>query len=451
MSKQKLQQKQDQNLTFQQIQFLSLLQIPLVNLEKRIEEELEENPVLEEENEGGKEDRLGGEEISPISTSSTGINNSNSYDLNKVQIEDNNNTLYTYLHEQLIVLNLKEKQKFLISYLINSLDESGFLNRDLYSICSDLLINHELSVEEVELYESLKILQSFEPYGVGARSLQECIAIQLKKHHHKNKKALLIIKDYYSAFTNKNFNYLTDHLNISKDELKKIYLVIESLNPRPGSIFSKSVDSEYIDPDFKILITDGLPELRLNKTNKKPIKINRYYSDLLEETKDSETKKFLKQKIEKARWFKDALNKRKKTLKKVMEAIMQLQEKYFVSGDEKDLIPMKLADVAQIVNMDLSTISRVSNSKYIETSFGVFKVKELFSEAYRKDNGEVISTREIKTTLKEIIDNENKQSPFTDEEIANMLAEQQYSIARRTVAKYRESISVPTAKLRRRL
>ena len=451
MSKQKLQQKQDQNLTFQQIQFLSLLQIPLANLEKRIEEEIEENPVLEEENESGKENRLEGEEISPMSTSSIGANNSNSYDLNKVQIEDNNTTLYTYLHDQLIVLNLKEKQKFLISYLINSLDESGFLNRDLYSICSDLLINHELNVKEVELYESLKTLQSFEPYGVGARSLQECLAIQLKKNHYKNKKALLIIQDYYSAFTNKNFNYLADRLNISKEELKKIYLVIESLNPKPGSMFSKNIESEYIDPDFKILIRDGFPELRLNKTNKKPIKINRYYSDLLEETKDSETKKFLKQKIEKARWFKDALNKREKTLKKVMEAIMQLQEKYFVSGDEEDLIPMKLADVAQIVNMDLSTVSRVSNSKYIETSFGVFKVKELFSEAYRKDNGEVISTREIKTTLKKIIDNENKQNPLTDEEIANMLAEKQYSIARRTVAKYRENIGVPTAKLRRRL
>ena len=440
MSKQKLKQAQDQNLSPQQILFLSLLQVPLISLEKRIEEELEDNPVLVEDDEvyGGS---------TPLKYSAS----SNSYDIQQIQIEDKTSSLATHLHDQLIMLNVNEEQQFIISYLINSLDEKGFLNREAHSICSDLLINHGLEVEEVVLRENLETLKKFEPYGVGAKDLQECLSIQLKMCYPKNKTAQTIISDYYSSFTNKNFDYIIEKLNVSSEELKRVYLLVESLNPNPGSLFSKNNHDKYIEPDFKIDLKEGEVCLSLNKPNRRMLKINSYYSTLLAETKDIETKKFLKNKIEKAASFKDALNQRDETLKKVMLAIIQLQEKYFVSGDEKDLVPMKLADVAQIVSMDLSTISRVSNSKYIETFFGTFKVKELFSTGYRKDNGEIISTKEIKIKIEEIIKAEDKRDPLTDEGIADILAKEQYSVARRTVAKYREGINIPTSKLRKRL
>ena len=444
MSKQKLKQKTVQNLSPQQIQFLSLLQIPLIHLEKRIEEELEENPVLEEE----EEEEEGSRDLSePLNYSV----NPKSYDLSQVQIEDKNNSLSAHLHEQLIILEISEEKKFIISYLINSLDERGFLNREVYSVCSDLLINHDLEVPEADLINSLETLKKFEPYGVGARDLQECLSIQLKICHPKNKTAQVIMSDYYTSFTNKNFDYIITKLNISKKQLKQVYVLVESLNPNPGGGFSRNVQHEYIEPDFKIIIKDGLPALTLNKPNKRILKINNYYSSLLEETTDRETKKFLKNKIEKAVLFKESLNQRDETLKTVMSAIIRLQEQYFISGNEKDLIPMKLADVAKKVNMDLSTISRVSNSKYIETLFGTFKVKELFSEGYQKENGEIISTNEIKIRLEEIIRNEDKGAPLTDEEIVDLLAESHYCIARRTVTKYREKLNIPKAKLRKQL
>lgn len=438
MNKQRLQQKQYQNLSPQQIQFLGLLQTPIIALEKQIEEELEENPALEESEE---------EEIINEKKISQKVHSDTQY-----QIEDKSESLSEYLLQQLALLDLPKKQTTLIQYLINSLDDNGFLNRDLHSISSDILINTNEDIDEKELLTALSILQKFEPYGVGAKDLQECLLIQLNTLHPKKDLEKEIITNYYVPFSNKNFEHLSKHLEVGLDRIKESYSIIESLNPIPGNGFSKNrVEPDYIYPDFTISINNGKLSTKLNKGNVKDIKVSKYYQELLSETEDKVTKKFLQEKIDKATWFKDALENRNKTLLAVFTAILTIQENYFISGNEKDLKPMKLADIAQIVNMDISTISRVSNSKYVETHFGTFKLKELFSEAYRKDNGEVISTNEIKTRLKEIIDNEDKKKPFNDEQLSNLLGREEYHIARRTVAKYRENLNIPIAKLRRKL
>jgi len=442
MNNQKLQQKQKLNLSSQQIQFLNLLQEPITELIKNIEKELEENPALEEEE---------GEEITD-SLSQNFFNSNKENNNYNTEFEGKSISLSEHLHQQLIDLEISDNFMFLVSYLINSLDDSGFLNRDLYSIQTDLGINNSIDVKESELLKALSIIQQLEPVGVGAKDLQECLIIQLKKKYPNEKLALNIITEYYTFFVNKNFEKLTKKLTIRKDELKSIYLIIESLNPIPSRGFSKeSVLSEYIKPDFIISIKDNNPDLVLNKAIYKGLKISPYYQDLLKKTNEKETKDFLKKNIDKAVFFKEALIKREITLKKVMLAIVKIQKSYFLTGDEKKLIPMTLSDVANIVKMDISTISRVSNSKYVETEFGTFKVKELFSEGYKKENGEIISNKEIKKRLKEIIDLENKEHPLTDEAISDLLAKDGYEIARRTVTKYRKSLSIQIAKKRRSL
>ena len=434
MSKQRLEQKQYQNLSPQQIQFLGLLQIPIVSLEKRIEEELEDNPALEEDEENQT------------------YFSSNKTDFSDFQIEDKSESLNSYLEKQLVGIELSKGNLFLVKYLINSLDSNGFLSRDLFSISSDLLISDNLDISEVKMLNALTVLQNLEPIGVGANSLQECLLIQLKKLYPENKLAFKIITEFYSQFSNKNFENIIKNLGISEEKLKSTYSLIESLNPIPSNGFFKNEEiSEYIYPDFTLLVVNNQLELQLNKSNTKPIKISKYYSNLLNETTDKTTKEFLQKKVEKALWFKEALIKREATLKKVMLAIISLQENYLLSGVESDLKPMKLADIANIVNMDISTISRVSNSKYVETYFRTFKLKELFSEAYKKDDGQVISTNEIKKHLKEIILTEDKTTPYNDEQLAELLGKDNYHIARRTVAKYREQLGIEIAKLRREL
>ena len=434
MSKQRLEQKQYQKLSPQQIQFLGLLQIPIVSLEKRIEEELEDNPALEEDEENQT------------------YFSSDKTDFSDFQIEDKSESLTSYLEKQLVGIELSKGNLFLVKYLINSLDSNGFLSRDLFSISSDLFISDNLDISEVKMLNALNVLQNLEPIGVGANSLQECLLIQLKKLYPENKLAFKIITEFYSQFSNKNFENIIKNLGISEEKLKSTYSLIESLNPIPANGFFKNEEiSEYIYPDFTLLVVNNQLELQLNKSNTKPIKISKYYTNLLKETTDKTTKGFLQKKVEKALWFKEALIKREATLKKVMLAIISLQENYLLSGVESDLKPMKLADIANIVNMDISTISRVSNSKYVETHFRTFKLKELFSEAYKKDDGQVISTNEIKNHLKEIILKEDKTTPYNDEQLAELLGKDNYHIARRTVAKYREQLGIEIAKLRREL
>ena len=439
MGKQRLKQKQNQTLSPQQIQFLGVLQLPILSLEKRIEKELEENPALEEE-------EL--EENKTLYKKGGG----NNQDFENIQIEDSSCSIQQHLTKQLINLNLSDEILFLISYLINSLDDNGFLNRDLYSISSDLLVNEGKTYTVKELQLALEILQRLDPPGIGAKNLQECLLLQLEKTYPKEQNAFITISKYYAAFSNKNFEYLLNELNLTEKELKFIYKLIERLNPFPAAGFSKnSLTAKYIYPDFKITVFNSDLDLKINTGNTKSLKISKYYSDLLSNSNDPETKEFLSKKIEKAKWFNDAMKKRELTLKRVMKTIIDLQKEFLISGDEASLKPMRLADVAEIVKMDISTISRVSNSKFIETHFGTFKVKELFSDAFRKDNGEIISTNEIKQKLKSLTLNEDKLRPHTDEKLAELLGEEEYHIARRTVAKYREQLGIETSKMRREL
>lgn len=446
MGKQKLQQKLNQNISTKQIQFLNLLQIPITSLQERIQKELEDNPTLEE-NEENEED--------VFSENNTGLSSfhNTKNDFNLVQIEDKKETLANYLSEQLINLELDDKKTFLINYLINSLDSYGFLSSDLHTISNDLLTQEDINIDEEKLGVCLETLQSLEPVGVGARNLNHCLLLQLEKNFPNEKVAFNILKKHYKYFVNKNFDFLISEYKINENNLKAIYKIIESLNPIPSSGFSKNPNMtiEYITSDFNVTIKNEIPVISAIKLKNNSIRISKYYIDLLNNTKDKNTSDFLSEKIERARWFKNALIKRESTLLKIVTSIVEYQMKYFVSGAEKDLKPMKLSDIAQNVGVDISTISRASNSKYIETHFGTFKIKELFSEAYRKDNGEIISTKEIKTKLLELINNENKSKPFTDDELADLLGKEEYHIARRTTAKYRETLKIPVSRLRKKL
>ena len=438
--------KQKLNLSPLQIQFLNLLQIPIVDLDKRIEKEIEENPVIEE-------DDLEESENEKVYLSTNNQSNDRKTDFLVDNFTGNINTLSNHLQNQLIGSEKNEDELKVVKYLINSLDENGFLRRESTSIINDYYIINEIEIAEDLLNDALKTLKDLEPAGVGAKNLRECLIIQNNKSDFDNKLLIKnILENYYEAFTNKNFEKIIRELNIEKEQLSLVYNNVESLNPIPGAGFSKNKDNtEYIIPDFSISSKDGNIDIKLNKVRRRKINISSYYQKILDETNDEKTKDFLKQKLEQAKWFIESLEKRNETLLKVMSAIAEIQKAYFISGEDKDLKPMKLADISEKVQLDISTISRVTNSKYLEASFGTFLLKELFSEAYRKDNGEIISTKEIKNKLIEIIESENKEHPFTDENLCKLLGEDDYNIARRTVAKYRDELKIPTARNRRSL
>ena len=438
--------KQKLNLSPLQIQFLNLLQIPIVDLDKRIEKEIEENPVIEEED-------LEESENEKVYLSTNNQSNDRKTDFLVDNFTGNINTLSNHLQNQLIGSEKNEDELKVVKYLINSLDENGFLRRESTSIINDYYIINEIEISEDLLNDALKTLKDLEPAGVGAKNLRECLIIQNNKSDFDNKLLIKnILENYYEAFTNKNFEKIIRELNIEKEQLSLVYNNVESLNPIPGAGFSKNKDNtEYIIPDFSISSKDGNIDIKLNKVRRRKINISSYYQKILDETNDEKTKDFLKQKLEQAKWFIESLEKRNETLLKVMSAIAEIQKAYFISGEDKDLKPMKLADISEKVQLDISTISRVTNSKYLEASFGTFLLKELFSEAYRKDNGEIISTKEIKNKLIEIIESENKEHPFTDENLCKLLGEDDYNIARRTVAKYRDELKIPTARNRRSL
>ena len=450
MQKQKLQQKLGFNLSPQQIQFLALLQIPLASLDSRIQEELEDNPALEETE---KSEDISIDEMEEDYSNSYKYKQQTNSDYSEVQISDFEETLSEYLKKQLLLLNLDEDDLFLIEYLIDSLDENGWISREVFSISDDLLINLNLEFSEEEIIKALLLIQTLEPFGVGARNLQECLLVQLKNKEQNEivELSIKVLENQYERFSKKNFEGVIRELEISEKQLKDVYELVEKLNPFPASNFSKNRSASYITPDFIIKIIDEKNIVSLSKRSGKELRVSNHYKKMIQETSDKKAKEFLKQKIESANWFKDAILQREQTLLKVMNAIIKHQEKYFLSGDDKDLKPMILADIAQIVNMDISTISRVSNSKYVQTFFGSFLLKELFSEAYRKDNGELISTKVIKSKLKDIVDSEDKTAPYTDEKITILLGEEEYHIARRTVSKYREELGIETSKYRREL
>lgn len=478
-----LQQKLLQKLSPQQIQVIKLLEIPTLQLEQRIKKEMEENPVLEMDD----EDNYGDEEQQPqelrteedkddeefsvedyipddeIPTYKLNVNNYSPDDKHVDIPFSVGDTFHESLKDQASMVNLDERQKMLSEYIIGNIDEDGYLRRDLSSISDDLAFNQNLDVSEEELLEVLKVIQSLDPPGVGARNLQECLLLQLerKKGDHIST-AIAIIRDSFDEFTKKHYDKISRRLGINDSELKSAIDQILKLNPKPGSSYSNPHNkaNQHIVPDFVLENVDGELQLSLNQKNMPELRINDSYLDMLKNLakgKDAQSRKsreaitFVKQKIDSAKWFIDAIRQRQITLLTTMSAIIDFQKEYFMDGDETKLKPMILKDISERTGLDISTISRVSNSKYIQTNFGVFPLKYFFSEAMQKDTGEEVSTREIKTILKECIDNEDKRHPLTDEKLTEILKEKSYNIARRTVAKYREQLEIPVARLRKEL
>ena len=479
-----LQQKLLQKLSPQQIQVIKLLEIPTMQLEQRIKKELEENPVLEiedespdyEENNDAQElksendtddeefsfdDYINEEEEIPSYKLSA---NNYSKDDKYVDIPFSVGTSFNeFLYEQLGLVNLSEEQQQLAEYIIGNIDDDGYLRRDLMSISDDLAFNMNMEVSEEELHEILKVIQEFDPPGVGAQNLRECLLLQLKRKKGKEfDLARIIVRDFFEEFTKKHYEKIQKKLEISDEELKKGIDQVLKLNPKPGSSYSNPLNrsNQHIVPDFILENIDGELNLSLNQRNVPDIRINDTYLNMLHTLSENKGKNnqsqkdalfFVKQKLDSAKWFIDAIRQRQHTLLLTMSEIINFQKEYFLEGDETKLHPMILKDIAERTGLDISTISRVSNSKYIQTNFGIYPLKYFFSEGLQKDDGEEVSTREIKKILQECIENEDKHKPLTDEKLAQILKEKSYNIARRTVAKYREQLGIPVARLRKEL
>ena len=447
MQKQRLKQEQKLQLSPKQIQFLNLLQIPLSSLSKRIESELEENPALEETDESTNE-----EEVYYKSN-----NTSNNKEVTTTVVKEREIGLQDYLSSQLFLESLSTEQEKICLFIIGCLDENGFLSRSLLEISDDILFEYNQNIGETELIEQLRCIQSLEPTGVGARNLKECLLLQLaqKKKTETQKLAIKVLEDHFTSFTSKNFERICKQLNITESTLKSVYKLVASLNPKPGAAYSnKEENTNYITPDFLLSTNNNEFLLSLNHIGNRKIKSSDYYKKMLADVKKSKDKdavQFLTQKIENADWFANAIVQREQTLLNTMNCILDIQSDFFKTGDEKFLKPMKLMDVAQKIKMDISTVSRVTNSKYIETPFGMFLLKEFFSEAYHKEDGTTISTKVIKSKLVEIIEKEDKKNPFTDDQLSEKLDELEFHIARRTVSKYRQQLKISSSKLRREL
>ena len=478
-----LQQKLLQKLSPQQIQVIKLLEIPTLQLEQRIKKELEENPVLELESENPSNEEEN--DIRDDDSDNDVDNDEFTFDDYYDEEEDNipsyklnaNNyskddkyidipfsvgtTFHEFLYEQLGVIELSEEKRLLAEYVIGNIDDDGYLRRDLLAICDDLAFNMNMEVSEDDLHDILMIIQEFDPPGVGARDLRECLLIQLnRKKGETMDVARIIVKDFFEEFTKKHYSKIQSKLDLSDDDLKHSIDQILKLNPKPGSSYSNPLNksNQHIVPDFILENIDGELILSLNQRNVPDLKINETYLSMLHALGKSQKNKnqkeammFVKQKLDSAKWFIDAIQQRQTTLLLTMSEIINLQHDYFQDGDETKLKPMILKDIAERTNLDISTISRVSNSKYIQTHFGIYPLKYFFSEGMQKDDGEEVSTREIKKILQECIEAENKRKPLTDEKLAKILKEKSYNIARRTVAKYREQLDIPVARLRKEL
>ncbi|HKI88599.1 MAG TPA: RNA polymerase factor sigma-54 [Draconibacterium sp.] len=480
-----LQQKLLQKLSPQQIQVIKLLEIPTMQLEQRIKKELEENPVLElesdnpeyeeqnesqesdtdndtEEDEFSFDDYLNDdeEEIPSYKLSANNYSKDDKY----IDIPFSVGTSFNeFLYEQLGLVKLTEDQQQLAEYVIGNIDDDGYLRRDLMSISDDLAFNMNIEVSEEKLYEILKVIQDFDPPGVGARNLRECLLLQLNRKKGKELElARVIVRDFFEEFTKKHYEKIQKKLEITEEELKHGIDQVLKLNPKPGSSYSNPLNrsNQHIVPDFILENIDGELSLSLNQRNVPDLRINDTYLNMLRslnsnKSKNNRTKKeallFVKQKLDSAKWFIDAIKQRHHTLLLTMSEIINFQKEYFQDGEETKLRPMILKDIAERTGLDISTISRVSNSKYIQTNFGIYPLKYFFSEGLQKDDGEEVSTREIKKILQECIENEDKHKPLTDERLAQILKEKSYNIARRTVAKYREQLGIPVARLRKEL
>ena len=453
MQKQRLKQEIGLNLSPQQIQFMNLLQIPLISLEKRIEDELESNPALEETNKEKEKN-----EDTESGWESTSNHNPSREEKYNTVARERELSLQEFLLQQLPMQSLDDDESELAQFIIGCLDDNGFLSRSLLSISDDLLFKLNLNISETELAPILKIVQNLDPTGVGARDLKECLLLQLenKTQTESIKLAQSVLQNQYTAFANKNYEKLLKEFDIDENQIRQVYKEVEQLNPKPGSSFTNTQEvNAYITADF--LLEDDNDELNviLNNSRSKSLRSSQYYKKMLEnlqqEKGDKEAIQFLKEKIEGAEWFANALIQREQTLLKTMNCIVSIQEEFFKTGDAKLLKPMKLLDISEKIDLDISTISRVTNSKYIETPYGTFLLKEFFSDAYSKDDGTVISNKVIKSHLEDILENENKKKPYSDEELSEKLDELGFHIARRTVAKYRDQLGVAVARLRREL
>ncbi|MBT8253942.1 MAG: RNA polymerase factor sigma-54 [Flavobacteriaceae bacterium] len=483
MLKQYLQFKLSQKLSPQQIQLMKLIQLPTLAFEQRIKQELEENPALESGKEKTDEDEFDdfGEDYDDsdaISAEDINVDeylsddeipdyrtqaNNYSSDEDEKSIPYASGISFTqYLLDQLHTFRLDEEEQLVAEFLVGSVDESGYIRRSLSDILDDLAFTQNIYTTEEKIEEVLKIVHQLDPAGVGSRDLQECLLIQLerKTHTEVNELAIAIIDKAFEQFTKKHYKKLLQKFDISEDELKGAITEIERLNPKPGSSYSGNNRLvEHVVPDFTIKIVDGELELTLNGRNAPDLHVSREYSDMLKGYKASKEKSksqkdavlFIKQKLDAAKWFIEAIKQRQQTLFVTMSAIMHYQKEYFLTGDERKLKPMILKDIADEIEMDVSTVSRVANSKYVDTPYGTKLIKEFFSESMKNVQGEDVSTREIKKILETVIEDEDKRKPLTDEKLAQILKEKGYPIARRTVAKYREQLDISVARLRKQI
>lgn len=493
MLNQRLQQKLLQKLSPQQILLMKLLQIPTVGLEQRIKQEIEDNPALEVEPDNDQEMLDDNQDVEDNADSGdTELDDfkakDDEFDFNDYVNEDDipsyklktNNyssdedrrevpfvsgtTFHENLLQQLSLRHLSEMENQIGTYIIGNIDDSGYLQRSVDAIVDDLAFTQNIDISKQEVEMVLGIIQQFDPSGVGAKDLKDCLLIQIDRKiqespSDKIELAKRIINRYFNDFTKKHYQKIMKRAEISEDQLKEAMNEILKLNPKPGNSLSETTKSNhYIIPDFTITNNGDKLELSLNSWNSTDLKISNSFSNMMETIskqkkgkKQREAYSFIKQKVDSAKWFIDAIQQRQNTLCSTMKAIMDYQYDYLLTGDDTKLRPMILKDIAEKVNLDISTISRVANSKYVQTPFGTLLIKSFFSESMQKDDGETVSTREIKTILKDIINDENKGKPFTDEYLTTKLKEKGYPIARRTVAKYREQLKIPVARLRKEL
>ena len=485
MLKQHLQFKLSQKLSPQQIQLMKLIQLPTQAFEQKLKQELEENPALE----SGKEETDALDDIYDDTYDDSGDNES--IDTEEINIDDylsddeipdyrtqaNNysaddddkrvpyaagTSFNQYLINQLNTAYLDDQEWAIAEFLVGSVDESGYIRRPLADIMDDLAFTQNIYVEEDKIEEVLKIVQDLDPPGVAARSLDECLIIQLKRKEQKPsvELAINILEKSFDHFTKKHYTKLIQKHHISEEQLKEAISEIEKLNPKPGGSYSGNTRMiEHIVPDFSIKIVDGELELTLNGRNAPELHVSKDYSNMLEGYKNAKEKSksqkdtvmFIKQKLDAAKWFIDAIKQRQQTLFITMSTIMEYQKEYFMTGDERKLRPMILKDIADKIDMDVSTVSRVANSKYVDTPYGTKLIKDFFSESMKNEQGEDVSTKEIKKILETVIRDEEKKKPLTDAKLAKILKERGYPIARRTVAKYREQLGIPVARLRKEI
>jgi RNA polymerase sigma-54 factor len=492
---QSLQQKLLQKLSPQQIQLMKLLQVPTANLEERIKEELEENPALEQGDEGHEDeytdelkdefDSVGEEDLDPDGSADDYEN----VDISEYVVDDDGEIadyktkddnypemddqkvipikVETSFHElvlnQLGMLELDERSFKIAEQVVGSLDDDGYLRRELTSIADDLAFRQSLIVDEKEIETIILQVQQFDPAGIAARDLKECLLLQLKRKTDEGKSvelAVQILTKYFDEFTKKHYEKIQKSLGLTDDQLKEVIGQIIKLNPKPGGNVGEMNKAEnYIVPDFFVINNNGLLELTLNAKNAPDLRVSEGYRDMLKDyekgsKKDKRQKEavlFIKQKIDSAKWFIDMIKQRQDTLIGTMGAIMKHQQEFFLTGDETTMRPMILKDIAELTGLDISTVSRVANSKFVQTEFGTYRLKFFFSESLSTESGEEVSTREVKKILSDMIESEDKHKPLSDEVLTDMLQEKGYNIARRTVAKYREQLNVPVARLRKEL